>query len=110
MKMEDDLLKAIDDSESSLEELNTEAEKLEKECLLRKKVLEMMPTAKENISKLEGICEKASDKLKLLEKEWANVEDPLLKEIQEKENKKIAVLSLLSTYFFCFKFIFCYSE
>ncbi len=56
MKAEEDLTKAIEESEANLEELNNEAEKLEKECLLRKKVLEMMPTAAENIGKSSRCC------------------------------------------------------
>jgi conjugal transfer/entry exclusion protein len=96
MKLEDDLLKVIEESATSLDELNQDVDKLEKECLLRKKVLEMMPSAADNIAKLESICEKASEKLKALEKEWQSVEDPLLKEIAIKENLKIERMNRVS--------------
>lgn len=91
MKQEDDYIKLLEDYENSLEELNNEIENLEKECLLRKKVLEMMPSASDNIQKLQSIVEKSNEKLKSLEKEWSNVEDPLLAEIQKRENIKTEV-------------------
>jgi hypothetical protein len=100
MKVEEDLMKVLEEAETKLEEYNQEADKLEKECLLRKKVLEMMPSAAENISKLEQICEKSSEKLKSLEKEWQNVEEPLLNEIALKENRKIEV-------YFLFLYVCC---
>jgi hypothetical protein len=97
MKVEEDLMKVLEEAETKLEEYNQEADRLEKECLLKKKVLEMMPSAAENISKLEQICEKSSEKLKSLEKEWQNVEEPMLNEIAMKENRKIEVCSLFSS-------------
>ena len=51
--MEGDKVRQV---ESSLTELLAEAEGLEKAYLVKKKVLEMLPDAANNIRKLQGIC------------------------------------------------------
>jgi hypothetical protein len=49
---------------------------------------------------LEAICEKATDKLKALEKEWENVEMPFLNEISIREQRKQEVGCALTFLFF----------
>ena len=55
-------------------------EALEQEYLVKKKTLEMLPDATENLRKLQGICAESAKKLMELGAEWEQHRRPLIAE------------------------------
>jgi predicted nucleic acid-binding Zn-ribbon protein len=74
--------------DSDLAVLLAEGEALEKEIVLKKKTLEMLPMAAENISKLQAICGSSSERLLKLAQEWENHRVPLFEELRLKKRSK----------------------
>ena len=68
--------------------LNEEADSLEKEIVLKRKTLEMLPSANEHLAQLRGQCAQASEKIMQLAQEWEAVRRPLLEELWEKTRRR----------------------
>jgi hypothetical protein len=68
--------------ESELDALNAESEALEREVLLKRKTLEMLPSAAENISKLQTICGASSKRMLQLAQEWEVHRRPLVEKLR----------------------------
>jgi hypothetical protein len=64
--------------ESELDALNHESETLEREVMLKRKTLEMLPSAAENIGKLQMICGASSKRMLQLAQEWEVHRRPLV--------------------------------
>lgn len=75
--------------ESELAALLTEGEQLEKEIIIKRKVLEMLPNAAENISKLQGICGANAKRLMQLAQEWETHRRPLVEKLRDLKSKKM---------------------
>lgn len=86
--MEEKLLQSLQDYDQQLIDFQKQTEELENDCVIRKKALEMIPSAAENIAKLQMICEKNKEKLGALEEEWKQVREPFETNIQTKEKQK----------------------
>jgi hypothetical protein len=72
--------------------LNSEADSLEKEILLKRKALELLPMAGDNIILLRTQCAAASAKIMQLAQEWESHRSPLVAEFWEKARRKEARL------------------
>jgi DNA repair exonuclease SbcCD ATPase subunit len=77
--------------------LQETTESLEKDCLVKKKALEMIPSAADNINKLQAICDKGSERIKALQSEWDQVKLPLEDEIENRERRNAMKLHRIST-------------
>jgi len=75
--------------ESELAGLLTEGEQLEKEIMIKRKTLEMLPSAAENISKLQGICGQSAKRLMQLAQEWETHRRPLVEKLRELKSNKM---------------------
>lgn len=74
--------------ESELSKLHTETDGLEKEIIVKKKTLEMLPSAADNISKLQSICSASSARLMQLAQEWESHRRPLVEQLRDKKGSK----------------------
>ena len=74
--------------ESELAALLSEVEHLERELTVKKKTLEMLPQAVENIAKLQSICAVSSKRLMTLAQEWESHRRPLVDELRAKTANK----------------------
>ena len=79
--------------------LSVESEDLEREVLIKRRTLELIPFAAENIVKLQDLCDAATATLVELNKEWENQGAPLERELQMKrvEKSKVRHHDLLTT-------------
>ena len=59
---------------------------MERDILIKRKTLEMLPNATANIAKLQGICGASSAKLLQLAQEWEKHRRPLLDQIRTVQN------------------------
>lgn len=74
--------------ESDLAALLSVGERLEQDVLVKKKTLEMLPMAAENIIKLQDICGNNSKHLMKLAQEWESHRKPLLEQLRIKTNTR----------------------
>ncbi len=81
-----DSLTRIRQLESELERLQALGEAMEKEILIKKKTLELLPNATANIEKLQGICAASSARLQQLAQEWEVHRQPLIDKIRTVQN------------------------
>jgi len=63
-----------------------ETEKMEKEVLMKRRTLELLPSARDNIGKLQDQCSRYSERLLALAEEWETHRQPLARQLQEKED------------------------
>eukprot|EP01039_Chlorochromonas_danica_P009336 gene9336-10304_t len=89
-RREESLQKLTSLLEEEVVNLQKETDRLEKDCLTKRQALELVPSASENIVRLQESCDKNTEKLRLLEEEWDSVQQPLLEELTRKERKKAA--------------------
>ncbi len=68
--------------ESELKLLETDYDSLDKEVKIKRKALEMLPKAKENIGKLENVCNESSQRLLRLAEEWETHRIPLMDQLR----------------------------
>lgn len=87
----------VDTLEAELKKLQASTEELEKECIVRKKALELIPSAAENIAKLQAICDKGGERLRALQSEWDAVRAPLEDDIDTRERRKANRLNKITT-------------
>lgn len=80
-----------------LKKLHEATDVLEKECIVRKKALELIPSAAENIAKLQAICDKGTERLQALQSEWDSVRNPLEDDIDTRERRKANRLNKIAT-------------
>jgi chromosome segregation ATPase len=74
--------------DSELAALLNEGEALEKEIMIKRKTLEMLPSAAENIGKLQAICGGSAKRLMQLAQEWETHRRPLVEKLRQlKANK-----------------------
>lgn len=78
----DNVTVTIRQLESEVAALNTISENLEKDALIKKKTLEMLPMATENIGKLQVICGNGATRLMQLALEWETHRRPLVDKIR----------------------------
>lgn len=84
---------------TQLVSLLAETERMEKEVLLKRKTLEMLPTARDNISRLQEMSTAGTQKLLELAQEWDKHRQPMVEMLNEKEdllNKVISFVRCLS--------------
>lgn len=74
--------------ETDLAKLTAETEALEKQIIVKRKTLEMLPSAAENIKKLQAICNMSKAKLDQLEAEWETHKGPLVEQLRVKKGVK----------------------
>lgn len=86
-------LRSIDNIQAQIRQLEAEhtaavlaSEALEKEIVIKRKTLEMLPTAADNIAKLQQICASSAKKLMTLAQEWEKHRIPLLEQYRMKRN------------------------
>jgi len=72
--------------ETELLGLHSTSEALEKEILIKRKTLEMLPNATANIKKLQEICGASAARLLQLAQEWEKHRRPLVDEIRSIQN------------------------
>jgi hypothetical protein len=94
---ERDYLVQVDNLENELKKLQESTGELEKECLVRKRALELIPSAAENIAKLQAICDKGTERMTALQSEWDNVRGPLEDDIDIRERRKTNRLNKISS-------------
>ena len=82
-------LLAKPDLEAEIEELKKEGKVLEKDYVVRRKTLEMLPEAAKAITKLTDICAAAQRRVQALEAEWDEHRLPLQEKIDEKKNERL---------------------
>jgi len=68
--------------DSELAALLNEGEALEKEIMIKRKTLEMLPSAAENIGKLQAICGGSAKRLMQLAQEWETHRRPLVDKLR----------------------------
>lgn len=76
--------------ESELAALLNEGDILEREIMLKRKTLEMLPSAAENIGKLQVICGASAKRLIQLAQEWETHRRPLVEQLRNKKMSKAA--------------------
>ena len=76
--------------ESELAALLNEGDALEREIMLKRKTLEMLPSAAENIGKLQVICGASAKRLIQLAQEWETHRRPLVEQLRNKKMSKAA--------------------
>lgn len=69
--------------------LETNSEKLEKQIMIKKKTLEMLPTAEAHTKELQARVQASKEKLAELEAEWGSHRQPLEMSFREKEGFRI---------------------
>ena len=74
--------------DGDLSQLMTESASLEKEILLKRKILEMLPNAAENIEKLQGICAASGKRLMELGQEWESHRRGLIDRLRKPKGAK----------------------
>jgi hypothetical protein len=74
--------------ESELLVITTESERLERELMIKRKTLEMLPSATEHIEQLQKLCSSSSTKLMKLAQEWEGHRRPLLEQLRQKKSNK----------------------
>lgn len=74
--------------ESEVSSLHSAAEEVEKEILLKRKTLEMLPSAADNIATLQNICAGSAKKLMQLAQEWETHRRPLIEKLREVNSRK----------------------
>ena len=74
--------------ENNLLELSCESDHLEGEVIIKRKTLELMPFAVENIEILSNKCAEATEKLIEMNLKWDIYKEPLEKELKEKMTEK----------------------
>ena len=72
--------------ESELSQLLSTSDVLEKDILLKRKTLEMLPNAQANITTLQDICGSSGARLLQLAQEWEKHRKPLIDQIREIQN------------------------
>lgn len=87
----------MDNSRSQIRQVEAEhgavllqSETLEKEIVVKRKTLEMLPTAADNIAKLQQICGASAKKLMQLAQEWEQHRVPLLEKYRSAKNTKLS--------------------
>jgi len=66
--------------------LVAETERFEKEVLMKRRTLELLPSARDNIGKLQEQCSAFSQRLLDLAQEWDSHRLPLVTALNEKED------------------------
>lgn len=94
LRDEEVLQQSVTVSEAEVTRLQEETDKLEKDCISKRQALELVPSASENIIRLQEVCDKSAQKLRLLEEEWDSVQAPMIEELGLKERQKAAVSPL----------------
>lgn len=74
------------------------SEALENEIIIKKKTLEMLPSALENIGKLQSVCATGASRLLQLSQQWEDHRKPLIFKYRQMRNKRSKVRFPL---FFC---------
>ena len=74
--------------ENDVSALQQEGEALEKEIILKRKTLEMLPSAADNIGKLQTICANSAKRLMTLAQEWEGHRRPLLEKYRDLKSSK----------------------
>ena len=74
--------------ESDISSMLAEGENLEKEITLKRKTLEMLPSAADNISKLQTICAGSAKRLMQLAQEWEIHRRSLIDSLRERKRAK----------------------
>ena len=74
--------------ENNLIELSRQSDHLEGEVMIKRKTLELMPFAVENIELLSHKCAKATEKLVEMNLKWDIYKEPLEKELMERMTEK----------------------
>ena len=74
--------------ENAVNALQQEGEALEKEIILKRKTLEMLPSAADNIGKLQTICANSAKRLMTLAQEWESHRRPLLEKYRDLKSSK----------------------
>lgn len=74
--------------ENEVNALQQEGEALEKEIILKRKTLEMLPSAADNIGKLQTICANSAKRLMTLAQEWEGHRRPLLDKYRDLKSSK----------------------
>eukprot|EP00604_Paraphysomonas_vestita_P002510 CAMPEP_0174818332 /NCGR_PEP_ID=MMETSP1107-20130205/990_1 /TAXON_ID=36770 /ORGANISM="Paraphysomonas vestita, Strain GFlagA" /LENGTH=616 /DNA_ID=CAMNT_0016030025 /DNA_START=209 /DNA_END=2055 /DNA_ORIENTATION=+ len=75
----------LENEVASLQQLG---EKLEREILLKRKTLEMLPSAADNIGKLQAICANSAKRLMQLAQEWETHRRPLIDKLRDIKSSK----------------------
>lgn len=78
----------IRQSENDLSASSTESDRLEREVILKRKVLELLPLANENIKKLQDICAVNANRLLELSHEWESHRRILLDRVRNPKGAK----------------------
>lgn len=68
--------------------LQQEGDALEREIVLKRKTLEMLPSAADNIGKLQAICANSAKRLMTLAQEWEGHRRPLLEKYRDLKSSK----------------------
>lgn len=74
--------------ESEVSSLHSSAEEVERDILLKRKTLEMLPSAADNIAALQNICAASAKKLMQLAQEWETHRRPLIERLREVNSRK----------------------
>jgi len=74
--------------ESDLSAMLAESEFLEKDVVLKRKTLEMLPSASENIGKLQSICAASAKRLMQLAQEWETHRRQLMNDLRLRKSYK----------------------
>lgn len=74
--------------ENDVNALQQEGEALEREIVLKRKTLEMLPSAADNIGKLQSICANSAKRLMTLAQEWESHRRPLLERYRDLKSSK----------------------
>ena len=67
-----------------------ESDELEKRYLVKRKALEMLPNAADNVAQLQTICGESAQRLMEVGQEWEAVRAPLLQALRQKKGAKAA--------------------
>ena len=67
-----------------------ESDELEKRYLVKRKALEMLPNAADNVAQLQTICGESAQRLMEVGQEWEAVRAPLLHALRQKKGAKAA--------------------
>lgn len=76
--------------ESELAALLAEGDNYERELTVKKKTLEMLPSAVDNIAKLQVICGASAKRMMTLAQEWESHRRPLVAQLRAKRSSKAA--------------------
>jgi uncharacterized membrane protein len=78
-----DAISRVRQVESEVAGIASVTEELENEILLKRKTLEMLPSAGDNIAKLQDICGASAKKLMSLAQEWEAHRRPLIEQLRD---------------------------